>query len=59
MKSSPVKLDIPKVKREAFANRSFSVKGLRLWNDIPNEAKKSGGAETFQKKLKRFLSNKS
>ena len=34
-----MKLDIPKVKRESFANRSFSVMGQRLWNDIPNEVK--------------------
>ena len=32
-----MKLDILKVKRESLANRSFSVMGPRLWNDIPNE----------------------
>ena len=53
-----MKLDIPKVKRESFANRSFSVMGPRLWNDIPNEIKQCVDVETFQKKLKTFLFNK-
>ena len=41
-----IKLDIPKVKRESFANRSFSVMGPRLWNDIPNEVKQWINVET-------------
>ena len=53
-----MKLDIPKVKRESFANRSFSVMGPRLWNDIPNEVKQCVDVETFKKKLKTFLFNK-
>ena len=42
-----MKLDIPKVKRESFANRSFNVMGPRLWNEIPNEAKQCVDVETF------------
>ena len=53
-----MRLDIPKVKRESFANRSFSVMGPRLWNDIPNEIKQCVDVETFKKKLKTFLFNK-
>ena len=49
-----MKLHIPKVKRESFANRSFSVMGPRLWNDIPNEVKQCVDVETFKKKLKTF-----
>ena len=54
-----MKLDIPKIKRESFANRSFSVMGPQLWNDIPNEVKQCVDVETFKKKLKTFLFNKS
>ena len=50
-----MKLDIPKVKREPFANRSFSVKGPRMWNNIPKEATQCVDVETFQKKLRAFL----
>ena len=53
-----MKPDIPKVKRESFANRSFSVMGPRLWNDIPNEVKQCVDVETFKKKSKTFLFNK-
>ena len=53
-----MKLDIPRVKRESFANRSFSVMGPRLWNDIPNDVKQCVNVETFKKKLKTFLFNK-
>ena len=53
-----MKLDIPKVKRESSANRSFSVMGPRLWNDMPNEMKQCIDVETFKKKLKTFFKNK-
>ena len=49
---------IPRVKRESFANRSFSVMGPRLWNDIPNDVKQCINVETFKKELKTFLFNK-
>ena len=44
-----MKLDIPRVKRESFANRSFSVMAPRLWNDIPNDIKQCVDIETFKK----------
>ena len=50
-----MKLDIPKVKRESFANRSVSVMRPRLWNDTPNEIKQCIDVEKFKKKLKKFL----
>ena len=53
-----MKPDIPIVKRESFANRSFSVMGPRLWNDIPNDVKQYVNVETFKKKLKTFLFDK-
>ena len=49
-----MKLDIPRVKRESFANRSFSVMAPWLWNGIPNEIKQCIDIETFKKKLKTF-----
>ena len=48
-------LGIPKVKRESFTNRSFSVMGPRLWNDLPNEIKQCTDIEKYKKKLKTFL----
>ena len=53
-----MKLYIPRVKRESFANRSFSVMGPRLWNDITNDLKQCVNVETFKKKLKTFLFDK-
>ena len=41
-----MKLDIPRVKRESFANRSFSVMGPRMCNDIPNEIKQCNDIAT-------------
>ena len=52
-----MRLDIPKVKRESFANKSFSVMGPRLWSDIPNEIKQCVDVEIFKKKLNTFLFN--
>ena len=46
-----MKLDIPRVKRESFANRSFSLMGPRLWNNIPNDVKQCVNVETCKKKL--------
>ena len=53
-----IKLYIPKVTRQTVGNRSFSVMGPRLWNDIPNEVKECANIETFKIKLKTFLFNK-
>ena len=53
-----MKLDIPKVNRESFANRSFNVMGPRLWNDIANEVKQCIDVKTFKNKLKTVLFNK-
>ena len=60
LKSSNVymKIDIPKVKRQSFANRSVSVMGPRLRNDIPNELKQCADVKTFKKKLQTFLFDK-
>lgn len=42
-------LDIPKLKRQSFANRLFSVMGPRLLNDIPNELKQYADVKIFKK----------
>ena len=51
LKSSNVymKIDIPKVKRQSFANRSFCVMGPRLWNDISDELKQCADVKTPKK----------
>ena len=38
-RSNTCNLTIPKAKRETFAVRAFSVKGLILWNWLPNSIK--------------------
>ena len=47
-------LTIPKVKRETFAARAFSVKGLVLSNQLPNWIKAAGDFKSFKKHLKTF-----
>ena len=54
-----MKLNIPKVKRQSLANRSFSVMGPRLWNDILNEVNQCIDVETFKLKLMAILFIKS
>ena len=51
------KLEIPIVKRQTFANRSFSVQGPKWWNAIPNFIKQSESYDIFKKKLKTYIFN--
>ena len=53
-----MKLDIPKVKRESFANRSFSVMGQRMQNDVPSEENRCVDVESVENTLKTFLFNR-
>ena len=52
--SNTFNLTIPKVKRETFAARTFSVKGPILWNQIPNCLQAIGNFKSFKKHLKTF-----
>ena len=48
-------LDIPRVKKETFAARSFSVYGPRLWNSLPTHIQSLDQLSHFKKHLKTFL----
>ena len=41
-------LGIPKVKRQTFAARSFSVKVSSLWNGLPDPLHRANNVETFK-----------
>ena len=48
-------LDIPCTKNKTFADRSFSVNGPRLWNDLPDELRSLTDLQSFKNKLKTHL----
>lgn len=52
-----VTLDIPKTTRKTFAERSFSVAGPRIWNDLPKKIKQSQTYNDFKRQLKTFYFN--
>ena len=49
------KLQIPRVNRETFANRSFKVVGPRGWNNLPIDLRRSSSVTNFKKQLKTYL----
>ena len=49
----------PFVKCKTFAERSFSIRGPKLWNTLPNYIKKASNMDIFKKKLKKYLYRKS
>jgi hypothetical protein len=51
-------LEIPTTKRKTFAERSFSVSGPRLWNDLPSYIRSSKSISSFKKDLKTYLFEK-
>ena len=57
-RSNTCNLTIPKVKRETFAARAFSVKGPILWNWLPNSIKTIEDFKSFKKQLKTFYFKK-
>ena len=57
-RSNTCNLTIPKVKREIFAVRAFSVKGPILWNWLPNNIKTIEDFKSFKKQLKTFYFKK-
>lgn len=52
------RLKVPKIKRQTFAARSFSVMAPIWWNDLPNHVKAAETFEIFTKRLKTFLFTK-
>ena len=53
------KLEVPFTRRSTFADRSFSVYGLQLWNTLPQELRRLSDFKLFKKRLKTFLFTKS
>ena len=51
-------LVIPRDKCKTFGDRSFSVSGPRLWNNIPMDIRSSTTLDIFKSKLKTFLFSK-
>ena len=49
------RLQIPRVNRETFANRSFKVVGPRWWNNLPIGLRRSSSVTNFKKQLKTYL----
>ena len=49
------RLQIPRVNRETFANRSFKVVGPRWWNNLPIDLRRSSSVTNFKKQLKTYL----
>ena len=57
LRSSNIKdrLVIPRIARQTFAARSFSMVGPTLWNKLPNHIRNSNSLDIFKKSLKTFL----
>ena len=49
------RLQIIRVNRETFANRSFKVVGPRWWNNLPIDLRRSSSVTNFKKQLKTYL----
>ena len=50
-------LKVPTATRKTCADRSFSVKGPKLWNDLPNSIQTITSYTEFKKQLKTHLFN--
>ena len=50
-------LKVPSTTRKTFEDRSFSVKGPKLWNDLPNSIQTLTSYAEFKKQLKTHLFN--
>ena len=51
-------LIIPRTKRKTFADRSFSVSGPVLWNQLPSTIREVQNTDIFKRKLKTHLLSK-
>ena len=52
--SNTFNLTIPKVKRETFSARAFTVRGPIIWNQLPNCIQAIGDFKSFKKHLQNF-----
>ena len=50
-------LTVPRTKHKTFADRSFSVIGPKLWNNLANSIKPIDNLDSFKTKLKTHLFN--
>ena len=48
-------LVVPRVKRETFVARSFSIMAPSLWNELPDPIWKANSVEIFKAELKTLL----
>ena len=48
-------LNVPYVQQKTFFERGFSLRGPRLWNELPDMVKKAKSLDEFKKLLKTFL----
>ena len=53
------RLLVPFVRCKTFVERSFSIRGPKLWNALPNYIKQSSNTDIFKKKLKTYLYRRS
>ena len=51
-------LCVPRTRRVTFAERSFSVAGPKIWNDLPDHLRKPMETDHFKSKLKTYLFDK-
>ena len=51
-------LIVPFTKHKTFADRAFSVRGPKLWNDLPEYLKNQESMEVFKKELKTLIFKK-
>ena len=56
--SDDAKLIVPFARRATFAERSFSVAGPKLWNDLQKELREIKSLESFKKLLQTHLFTK-
>jgi hypothetical protein len=48
-------LEVPFTRRKTFADRSFSVSGPELWNELPTDMRNIQSTPVFKKALKTYL----
>ena len=53
-----IALTVPRTKHKTFADRSFSVAGLRLWNSLLHHIRTIDNFDSSKAKLKTHLFNK-
>ena len=46
---------VPRTSRKTFADRTFSVYGLKTWNNLPQSLRRNMPIEQFKAQLKTYL----